>query len=60
MQQHEVRNLVIILTDDEDDNDITMPYQQESNSIEIAKNQIIHLPIIYQYMYVNISSSIFF
>ena len=30
----------IILTDDEDDNDVTMPYQQESNSIEIAKNQI--------------------
>ena len=30
----------IILTDDEDDNDITMPYQQESSSIEVAKNQI--------------------
>ena len=26
----------VILKDDEDDNDITMPYQQESNSIEVA------------------------
>ena len=27
----------ISLTDDEDDNDITMPYQQESNSIAVQR-----------------------